>query len=137
MTLEALRVPAGMLRIGELLLPRRYGLVRVKNLTCIHGHKIRTRGRTWEVALPCTEKLRPDYRQECGAVVLVYGFRPALPESIVWMMDVSIEEEQEIDREGLDLVQVLERFQVEVPRIPYVDRHQLPPPAQQQNRRGR
>lgn len=109
------RTPAGLILMHGQLLVRRHGLVRPRDLTCIHGHPITVRGRLYAVSIPCDEKLEPDWRIECGALVYVTTthHRGAL-----WFMDVNAEEDAEIDAKSLDIVAIMQRFHVGIPPRP-------------------
>jgi len=124
---EAPRTPAGLILVDGKLIPRRHGMVRVSDLTCIHGHnKIEVRGRPYEVSIPCTYKLPPDWKRECGALVYMINTRHR---GVVWMMDVTAEEDAEIAAKELSLKGIIERFGVGIPRRRYQDRHGVPPTA--------
>jgi len=119
--IEAKRTPAGLILVNGKLMPRRHGMVKIAELTCIHGHnKIIVRGRPYEVSIPCSYKLPPDWRQECEAMVYMISTRDR---GVVWMLDVTPEEDAEIDAKKLSLKGIIERFGVGIPRRRYEDRH--------------
>lgn len=90
--------PPGLVHYRGRLLPRRHGLVRPRDLTCIAGHRIRIRGTPFEVAIPCTHPITFTRDGECGARVYVISMR--LP-GVVWYTDLTQDEETEINRLSL------------------------------------
>lgn len=104
-------------------MPRRYGLARPADLTCIHGHRIRVRGRPFEVAIPCSYQISPGREGECGALIYVVTTRHV---GMLWFCDLTEAEALAIDAEGLDFVAIAERLRVSHRRRPVHERHWKP-----------
>lgn len=110
------RPPAGLIQVGDRWHPRRYGLLKQRDLTCYRGHRIKVGGRPFEISIPCGSA-GDEYSQgiqnaaRCNAELYVFTTRAGL----LWAMDVTQDESRFIDQTAMTPDQIVEYFGVEFP----------------------